>query len=281
MTNAKKEIIAYGIIAAIFVLVISIIVLITMQQSKTTENSDNTEKASASEVEKETIPTLFFEGTSPMYKKEISSSELSEGVSLKRMAYGEDTDEIDIVPGVHGSANLKIDIGSKSEDKAYADTDAIVNMDVSIISKSGKDIDLPLIVGVDFDADTYCDAFYSDILTKGKYKINDPTGLEIESNVKDATVEIKGDLTALKNDTKIYYFKNEKNFYEVTKDGKGDKNTPINKDSDIEGMAVYNIKWFYPYKILETPDKKKYENNKDRTDPNDVIVRIMATAKPV
>lgn len=277
MTTAKKQIIAYIAIALTFLLIVGMIALMAISNQTQKENAEKEKAVSAPNTEK--ITTFFLTGTSPMYKKEILTSDLKEGASLKRMAYGEETDDIDIVPGVHGSANLRIDLGKKDEGKSYSETDAIVNLDVSILSKSKKNIDLPLIIGIDFDEDSYCDAFYSEVLTRGDYKINDPAGLEIEENVKDATVKIKGNLDDLRNDTKMYYFAGKNSFYTINEEGKGNENIPVNKDSNIEGMAVYNIKWFYPYKILKTADGKQYENNKDKTDPNDVLIRITAEAE--
>lgn len=197
----------------------------------------------------------------------FTTDELKEGVSLFSSAYSGETgigttkgidgntveavnDDKVVAPGTHGGLEIKMEAGAAEDGKSHAETDAIVSLNVSQLSGTDAASTVPLIYGVDTDADGVDDKFYSEALTRGaKYTVNDPSGLGADGlNLTEVT--ISGDLDDLAKTKAVYYYANGNAFYEIdASTGKGDKEKPVNAGTDLEGVFDVNIHWYWAYEL--------------------------------
>ena len=197
----------------------------------------------------------------------FTTEELTEGVSLFSSAYSGatglgtakgtsgntveavNTDKV-VAPGTHGGLEIKMEAGAAEDGKSHAETDAIIKLDVKQLSGGEAASTVPLIYGIDTNADGVDDKFYSSVLTKGEtYGVNDPTGLGATGLALDE-VTIDGDFDDLANDTAVYYYANGNAFYEIDSvTGKGDKTKPVNEGTAVEGIVDYDLHWYWAYEL--------------------------------
>ena len=200
----------------------------------------------------------------------FTTEELAAGVSLFSSAYsgttglgtakGTDgntveainTDKV-VAPGTHGGLEIKMEAGAAADGKSHAETDAIVKLDVAQLSGGTADSTVPIIYGMDTDADGVDDKFYSSVLTKGEtYTVNDPTGLGA-GTLALTSVTIDGDFDDLADDTAVYYYANGTAFYKIDAvTGKGDKTKPVNEGTAVEGVVDYKLNWYWAYELTGT-----------------------------
>lgn len=197
----------------------------------------------------------------------FTTEELAEGVSLFSTAYsgttglgtvkGTDGNTVEAVntdkvaaPGTHGGLEIKMEAGAAEDGKSHAETDAIIKLNVNQLSGGEADSTVPLIYGLDTNADGVDDKFYSSVLTKGAtYTVNDPTGLGATGLALEE-VTIDGDFDDLANDTAVYYYANGNAFYEIDETtGKGDKTKPVNEGTAVEGVVDYDLHWYWAYEL--------------------------------
>lgn len=197
----------------------------------------------------------------------FTTEELAEGVSLFSSAYSGTTglgttkgtdgntveavnDDKVVAPGTHGGLEIKMEAGAAADGKSHAETDAIVKLDVKQLSGSEASSTVPIIYGLDTDADGVDDKFYSSALTKGAtYTVNDPTGLGA-AGLALTEVTIDGNFDDLANDTAVYYYANGDAFYEIdAATGKGDKTKPVNEGTAVEGIVDYDLHWYWAYEL--------------------------------
>lgn len=196
-----------------------------------------------------------------------TSEELSDGVSLFSTAYSGSTglgtekgatgntveavnnDKV-VAPGTHGGLEIKMEAGAAEDGKSHAETDAIIKLDVAQLSGGEAASSVPIIYGLDTNADGKDDKFYSSVLTKGAvYNVNDPTGLGAD-DLALSEVTIGGNFEDLANDTAVYYYANGDKFYKINPaTGKGDKTKPVNMGTSLEGIADYNLHWYWAYEL--------------------------------
>ncbi len=197
----------------------------------------------------------------------FTTEELEEGISLFSSAYSGttglgtakgtagntveavNTDKV-VAPGTHGGLEISMEAGTAEDGKSHAETDAIIKLDVRQLSGGETASTVPLIYGLDTDADGVDDKFYSSVLTVGEtYEVNDPTGLGAAGLALDE-VTIDGDFDDLADDTAVYYFANGDAFYEIdSTTGKGDKTKPINAGTAVEGIIDYDLHWYWAYEL--------------------------------
>lgn len=197
----------------------------------------------------------------------FTTDELKDGVSLFSSAYSGTTgmgtekgvegntveavnDDKVVAPGTHGGLEIKMEAGAAEDGKSHAETDAVVSLNVSQLSGTDAASTVPLIYGVDTDADGVDDKFYSEALTRGaKYTVNDPTGLGADG-LALTEVTISGNLEDLAKTKSVYYFANGDAFYEIDEaTGKGDKTKPVNAGTNLEGVFDVNIHWYWAYEL--------------------------------
>lgn len=216
------------------------------------------------------VASFFFTGNVTKNGHALTTDDLKNGVSLFSTAYSgatgtgtakgtegntveaKDTTAV-VAPGTHGSAGIAMEAGDGTDPtKSYAETDAIISLDLQMKSGANADSRVPLIIGIDTNADGKNDAFYSDVLPAGVYKFNDPTGLGREANLASGSVTIAGDFADLADATEVYYFANGNAFYEIDEEtGKGDRTKPVNKGTAYEGKLNYNITWYWAYEMSD------------------------------
>lgn len=200
----------------------------------------------------------------------FTTEELEDGISLFSSAYSGatglgtakgaegntveavNTDKV-VAPGTHGGLEIKMEAGAAADGKSHAETDAIIKLDVAQLSGGEADSTVPIIYGIDTNGDGKDDKFYSSVLTKGEvYTVNDPTGLGAAGLALEE-VTISGNFDDLADDTAVYYYANGDKFYEIdAATGKGDKTKPVNKGTDVEGIADYNLHWYWAYELTGT-----------------------------
>ena len=155
-----------------------------------------------------------------------------------------------VAPGTHGGLEIKMEAGTAEDGKSHAETDAIIKLDVAQLSGGEAASTVPIIYGLDTNGDGKDDKFYSSVLTKGAvYTVNDPTGLGA-GDLALTEVTIGGDFDDLANDTAVYYYANGDKFYMIdAATGKGDKTKPVNMGTSVEGIADYNLHWYWAYEL--------------------------------
>ena len=67
-----------------------------------------------------------------------------------------------VAPGTHGGLEIKMEAGAAEDGKSHAETDAIIKLDVKQLSGGEAASTVPLIYGIDTNADGVDDKFYSD-----------------------------------------------------------------------------------------------------------------------
>lgn len=197
----------------------------------------------------------------------FTTDELADGISLFSSAYSGATglgtskgtagntveavnDDKVVAPGTHGGLEIKMEAGAAEDGKSHAETDAVIKLDVAQLSGSDAASTVPIIYGLDTNGDGKDDKFYSSVLKKGEvYTVNDPTGLGAAELALDE-VTIGGNFEDLANDTAVYYFANGDKFYKIdAATGKGDKTKPVNEGTAVEGVADYNLHWYWAYEL--------------------------------
>lgn len=197
----------------------------------------------------------------------FTTDELAEGVSLFSSAYSGATglgtakgtegntvealnDDKVVAPGTHGGLEIKMEAGSAEDGKSHAEVDAIIKLDVKQLSGGEAASTVPIIYGLDTNGDGVDDKFYSSALVKGEtYDVNDPTGLGAGNLALDQ-VTINGDFDDLANDSAVYYYANGDAFYKIdASTGKGDKTKPVNAGTAVEGVADFNLHWYWAYEL--------------------------------
>ena len=210
------------------------------------------------------VAEFFFTGEVTKNGTALSSDQLAKGVSLFSTAYGANgvgtakntagntveaaNDDAVVAPGTHGAAGITMEAGSAAAGKSHAETNALVSLKLNVKSGTDGECNVPLIIGVDTNNDDKADIFYSDKLTPGNYKVNDPTGLGADLGISGGVTDltITGDFDDLADNVKAYYKANGDKFYTDAA-----FTTPTNAGTANEGKFAANIKWYWAYQMSD------------------------------